>query len=131
MSDRATPVPPLDSPMPTVEVQNLDSTVPAIEIRNLDDDWFNLTKRVAIWFLTLFAISTISIIGLIVYLSYTDMDMIAHKLIAPADRLVTENVIMTVVGATYVQVGAGMILIVQSLFKARTTIHPVNTSEGG
>lgn len=49
-------------------------------------------------------------------LSAVDGFFIAFDLVDPTERLITENVVMAVIGATVVQVGAASIAIVYSLF---------------
>ena len=41
--------------------------------------------------------------------------------ITAKDRLITENVLMTLIGATFIQVGAGAILIVKSMFPSESS----------
>ena len=45
-----------------------------------------------------------------------DVRLIALKLITPEHRVITNNVVMSLVGATVVQVGAAVVVIVSYLF---------------
>ena len=47
----------------------------------------------------------------------TDLMFIAFKVVSPAERLMTERVVMTLIGASVVQVGAALAAIVFAVFK--------------
>lgn len=79
---------------------------------------FNRSSYVAYAFIGLLIGTTALVSGLVAYFANVDHQMIMMKQITPADRLITENVLMTLIGATFVQVGAGAILIVQSIFRS-------------
>jgi hypothetical protein len=97
---------------------------------NLDYEKFLLSKEVARWILFLFGISTLAMIGLVVALSLIDVDLIEKHIVKPGERLITEAVIMSVIGATIVQVGAAAFAIVSSVFKVpATVIRPENAGE--
>ena len=49
-------------------------------------------------------------------LAIIDTFFVLNNVIDPTERLITENVVMAVIGATVVQVGAASIAIVYSLF---------------
>lgn len=48
------------------------------------------------------------------------MDGFSTRALNPADRLITPQVIMALIGATVVQAGLGFIAITSSLFPKRT-----------
>jgi hypothetical protein len=60
---------------------------------------------------------------LLAILVWLDQCNIAAKLIGPKDRIVTNQVIMTLLGATTVQVGAIMGIITRYLFPSRSNEH--------
>jgi hypothetical protein len=53
------------------------------------------------------------------YLAWLDQSNLASKLIAPGERIVSGQVIMALLGATTVQVGAIMVIIARYLFPGR------------
>ena len=75
------------------------------------------TEEVGARILALFKISVISTVGLCFALAAIDAAFVAYDVIEPVDRLVTANVLMAIIGASIVQVGAASIAIVYSLFK--------------
>lgn len=70
----------------------------------------------------LFIILNLFVIRLIENALEIDVSMIQDKQIQPADRLVTDNVLMTLIGATVVQLGA-VILAIAHYFFPRNKIH--------
>ena len=68
--------------------------------------------------LKLFNISTITMASLVVILALIDEAFILNDIIQPDERLITEAVVMSVIGATIIQVGAASFAIVSSLFKS-------------
>lgn len=75
------------------------------------------TELVGERILSLFKISVISTVGLTIALALLDAWFIKSGVIEPDDRLVTEHVVMAIIGASIVQVGAASSAIAYSLFK--------------
>jgi hypothetical protein len=73
--------------------------------------------RSVVW--TLIASNALTLLGLGV-LVVLDQQNIAQSIIAPADRIVNNQVIMTLLGATTVQVGAVTAIIARYLFPGRS-----------
>jgi hypothetical protein len=76
----------------------------------------HLAEDVADGVLRLFRISVIATVALTIALAAVDTIMIAANVIEPESRLVTEHVLMAIIGASVVQVGSAIIAIVYSLF---------------
>jgi hypothetical protein len=72
--------------------------------------------------LKLFNISTITMAILVVALAVVDEFFILNGIIKPEERLITEAVVMSVIGATIIQVGAASFAIVSSLFKVPAAV---------
>jgi hypothetical protein len=79
--------------------------------------------------LKLFKISVVSTVGLCVALAAIDAAFIALEIIEPSDRLVTQQVVMSIIGASIVQVGAASLAIVYSLFKQARSDGSATESE--
>lgn len=77
------------------------------------------TEQVGSRILALFKVSVLSTVGLTFALAAIDASFIGLGWIEPGERLVTEGVIMSIIGASIVQVGAASFAIVQALFKQR------------
>ena len=75
-----------------------------------------LKERIAKDIMRFMGVSLGVTLTLTLILSGVDATFIAFDLIKPTERLITENVVMAVIGATVVQVGAASIAIVYSLF---------------
>ena len=75
-----------------------------------------MTTRV----LDLFGISLIGTLTFAAILVMIDVVFILLKVITPAERLMTQQVVMTFVTATVVQVGAALAAIVFAVFKTDT-----------
>ncbi|MFM6830637.1 MAG: hypothetical protein ACKOVA_09955 [Novosphingobium sp.] len=80
----------------------------------------NLTfeQRVASSILRQFSMTVLFTALLVFVLAAADYVAIFRGVIEPSERLVTENVLMAIIGATIVQLGASVIAIVYSFFKA-------------
>ncbi len=76
-----------------------------------------LSEKVAADVLALFKISVIAMTGLTILMAAVDAAFILLSVIKPTERLVTESVLMSVIGATIVQVGAASLAIVYALFR--------------
>lgn len=79
-----------------------------------------LAEKVANDVFRLFRLSVAATSVLTIILAAVDTAFIYLGVIAPASRLITESVIMSVVGATIVQVGFASIAIVYSLFPKKS-----------
>lgn len=75
------------------------------------------TEQVAERILALFKISVLSTVGLCFAFAAIDALFIALGWVEPNERLVTERILMSIIGASIVQVGAASLAIVYSLFK--------------
>lgn len=75
-------------------------------------------ENIASQVMTMFRWSLIATVTLTLALCSLDAFFIGVKVVAPADRLITERVIMMIVGASIVQIGAAMIAIVYAMFRA-------------
>jgi hypothetical protein len=100
------------------------NTIIAGETANLPLLKHQLSKDVAERILALFKISTLAMIGLVLALAGFDLVFIGFDIIEPTDRLISGNVVMSVIGATMVQVGAASFAITRSLFKVPETDAP-------
>lgn len=92
---------------------------------------FESAKRASIlWDIGLRACMVVVVSGIFIWLNWQVIDlvtdslaldekMLAAKTISPADRLVTSNVVMSLIGATVVQTGVGFIAITSYLFPKR------------
>jgi hypothetical protein len=89
-----------------------------------------LSEEVARSILKLFRISTITMTALVAALALVDGAFVYQSIIEPSERLINGSVIMSVIGATIVQVGAASLAIVYSLFKGSTAaIHEEGESK--
>lgn len=77
----------------------------------------SLRERIAGRVLTLFSVSLFATLGLVALLSLGDFIMIWRGIIEPADRLVTQPVLMSMIAATIVELGAALTTIVIAVFK--------------
>lgn len=59
-------------------------------------------------------------LGALIWLGWLDQTNIEHKLISPGDRIIDHQVIMTLLGATTVQVGFIAAIIARYLFPGRS-----------
>jgi hypothetical protein len=96
------------------QTRGLSDLANHVVMRDLD-----LRDFVAEKVMQFFRVSLFSTIGLTIILSAVDAAFIFFKIITPVERLVNERVLMAIVGATIVQVGAATGTIVIFLFKAR------------
>jgi phage shock protein PspC (stress-responsive transcriptional regulator) len=79
-----------------------------------------LRKDIAKWILCVFiAANVVVLAGLAASFGF-DVTLLRGGTIAPADRIVTSEVLMTVIGGTTVQLGAVMYLIANYLFPSAT-----------
>ena len=76
-----------------------------------------LSEKIAHELLKLFRLSVLFTVLLTAALAAVDYYFIAHKWMMPADRLVTEHVLMAIIGATIIQLGAVVAAIVYAVFK--------------
>jgi hypothetical protein len=78
-----------------------------------------LREWVAAAIMVIFIVANGATLWIVLSLVGVDQHNIASKLITPADRVITNQVIMTLLGATAVQVGAIAAIIAQYLFPGR------------
>jgi hypothetical protein len=69
--------------------------------------------------LQIFRAANIAMTALVFVLAATDIVFLYHGTIQPDDRWLSEAVILSVIGATVVQVGAAAFAITQSLFRGK------------
>ncbi|MEQ1697104.1 MAG: hypothetical protein ABL901_14810 [Hyphomicrobiaceae bacterium] len=86
---------------------------------NIDEP--SLRDRVADEVLKLFKLSLRGTLALACVILVFDYIFIAAKVITPEQRLMTEKVLMTLIGATVVQVGAALAAIVFAVFKTEAS----------
>ena len=77
-----------------------------------------LKERVATQVLTLFKWSLVGTLCSSAIILVTDELFIFYKIITPEQRLLSEKVLMTLIAATVVQVGAALAAIVYSIFRS-------------
>jgi hypothetical protein len=78
----------------------------------------SLREQVATRVLDMFKISLIGTLASAGIIVLIDHGFILFKIITPDQRLLTEKVLMTLIGATVVQVGAALAAIVIAVFKS-------------
>lgn len=89
----------------------------------------SLKERLASRVLTLFSISLLATLGFVAVLALFDILMIWHEIIEPDQRLVTQPVLMAMIGATIVELGAALTTIVIAVFKVPKKPPPNDASE--
>jgi len=77
-----------------------------------------MRKNFFIYILWVFGTSNALVWVLIVGMVVAEHNLLIGKSIAPGDRIINSNVVMTLLGATTVQLGAALIAITNFLFKA-------------
>lgn len=75
-----------------------------------------LRQWMARWMVWLFAIANVMVLAVIAGLVWLDQGNLGAKLIAPGDRIIGNQVVMTLIGATTVQVGTIAVIIARYLF---------------
>ena len=80
----------------------------------LERDKFEHKKRLANHLTWLFSLSNIVVLIAVAIVYYNDL-----RLADPSQRLITSEVIMTLIGATTVQLGAIMLTMAKSIFPTR------------
>jgi len=75
-----------------------------------------IRRAAAVWIMVLFGIVNIFMLGFIVWLAWMDHAEILQGLAKPADRLVNPEVVIALLGATTVQLGAIAVIMVKFLF---------------
>ena len=75
-----------------------------------------LSEAVAMDVLKLFKVSVSATVLLTLALAAVDAAFIAKGIIRPSERLISETVLMSIIGASLVQVGAGIVGIIYALF---------------
>ena len=98
------------------------ATPPAVDLSARSAEYHidepTLKVRVATQVLKLFKWSLIGTLCSSAVILITDEFFIFYKVITPDQRLLTEKVLMTLIGATVVQVGAALAAIVYAVFKS-------------
>jgi type IV secretory pathway VirB2 component (pilin) len=79
----------------------------------------SLRGRVAYSIVVVFVLANITTLWIVFGLVQVDQDNIAAHVITPADRIITNQVMMTLLGATAVQVGSIAVIIARYLFPGR------------
>ncbi|MBX9926906.1 MAG: hypothetical protein K2Y05_11150 [Hyphomicrobiaceae bacterium] len=97
---------------PSTKTIDLGSKADELAIKRPD-----LRESIATQVLTLFRYSLLGTLAFAAVILATDLFFIWTNVIAPADRLMTERVLITLIGATVVQVGAALAAIVFAVFK--------------
>jgi hypothetical protein len=106
----------------SIEPFSPDEAVPGSIEPDLERAQFELASEIArTTIMPLLRTTTIAVIVLVIGLAATDTTLIVLKFIEPDDRLVTSEVIMAVIAATFAQVGWAAYQIVRSLFLAEST----------
>jgi hypothetical protein len=80
----------------------------------------SLRRWMVIGFVLTCIIGDLLTLGAIAWFASLDQANIEHNLIKPAERIVTAQVIMSLLGATTVQVGAIAVIIARYLFPGRS-----------
>ena len=75
-----------------------------------------LREWVAGGIMVVFILANAAVLWIVLRLVQVDQDNIAAHLIAPSDRIITNQVIMALLGATAAQVGAIAVIIARYLF---------------
>lgn len=96
---------------------SLDDLAGKVDLSSIDLRKQLLSEVIAHGLLKLFNISVMFTVVLTVFLAGLDHKLILEGKIQAADRLVTEKVLLAVIGASVIQLGAGMAAIVYSLFR--------------
>jgi hypothetical protein len=82
--------------------------------------WSDATNRktISLWIMWLFGTVNIITIGFIIWLAVQDQAELAAKIVLPADRVVKMQVVMSLLGATTVQLGTIAVIMTRSIFQA-------------
>ncbi len=98
----------------TAELGEIDEETKA-RIRSMDAD-----TRVRLWMSAVITVLFIALNAAVIFLVWTafgaDISLLKDKLIQNNQRLITENVFMSLIGATVVQVGVTLVAITGYLF---------------
>ncbi len=76
-----------------------------------------IRQNVSFWIMALFGVVNLFILGLIVWLAVVDQQELAAKLTGAGDRLVDTRVLISLLGATTVQLGTVAVIMARSVFK--------------
>lgn len=111
VDDRGNEVPVSEAPRPIAKMQSLTDA----EIRSMDTNT-KLRAHMVMVLATIFIGLNIGV-GALIYIAYTnDVDLLRAKIIAADQRLITEKAYLALIGATVIQVGAGIAAILAYLF---------------
>lgn len=83
---------------------------------DLEEEEFRLKKEFALQIMRIFLWANGVVLVFIAVSLLADWDFLGRHLIQPSERLVSEKVLMTLLGATTVQVGAIVVTITNHLF---------------
>ncbi len=78
-------------------------------------------KNVADSVTATFTQATTLVLGLILVMYFVDVLLIVYGVIKPSDRIITHRVVITIIGATTVQLGAVTMLMTKYLFPSPKT----------
>ncbi len=111
LDERGVVVPTSEAPRAIAKTQTLTDA----EVRSMD---MNTTLRSRMAFVLAVIFIGLNIgVGALVYLAYlNDVEMLRAKIVTPDQRLITEKAYLALIGATVVQVGAGVAAILAYLF---------------
>ena len=111
VDDRGNQVPISEAPRPIAKTQSLTEA----EIRSMDMNT-KLRANMTMVLATIFIGLNIGV-GTLVYIGYvTDVELLRAKIIMADQRLITEKAYLALIGATVIQVGAGIAAILAYLF---------------
>lgn len=96
-----------------LNVKAVESGLSLIEI----ETW-RLRRRIAVCIISCFIIANLVIAAIIIYLSVVDIMFIDSMKITPSDRVVDSELLMILIGATTVQLGAISVSVARWLFPA-------------
>ncbi len=79
----------------------------------------SLKERIANKVLNYFGWSLLATVALAIVLAAVDAVMIWYDVIEPSDRLINQTVLMAMIGATVIELGAALATIVVAIFKVQ------------
>jgi multisubunit Na+/H+ antiporter MnhB subunit len=107
--------PQVDLGAEAAQLGNIDEEVAKARIRSMDAD-----VRVRVWMALIITLLFTVLNAAVIYLVWkafnADISLLKDKLILSDQRLITENVFMSLIGATVVQVGVTLVAITGYLF---------------
>jgi hypothetical protein len=76
-----------------------------------------IRRNISYWIMGLFGFVNLITMGFIVWLAVEDQNELAAKIIMPTDRVVDNQVLMTLLGATTVQLGTIAVIMARFVFR--------------